>query len=339
MLKILNSLFIFIIGKMKIFFNRLPSFIIVVSVIIAVFISFYPLMNALSWGEFRPYIIGMNQVLKLILLACFIFLSVCFLYWQILALIVAAVIFSSQKYNENELKSLIGTSIGAFLFSFKRPMHSMWFGKKIPLIYNVKKKNHSNKYDVWQHESLALTPIYKDWDTFYRILKTDVLPSWIWIIFIVNFSHDVNLWVINSICIAGFFYFRSRLRKIQINRLKEMGLLSLPIASIRTEDLGILVKYTDYVNKKIVDDAPHLEVGQEFDVVLNPSPRSQKEKIQVQIRNSETPNFPALVTEFHYPDLHKAITDAEKNQERFVIKLLEVFPNGKVLLGLKFEKI
>ncbi len=108
---------------------------------------------------------------------------------------------------------------------------------------------------------------------------------------------------------------------------------------MRTENLGILVTYTDYANKKIVDDTPHLAVGQEFDVVLNPSPRTQKEKTLVQIRNSKTPNYPALVTEFHYEDLHKAITDAEKNQERFVVKLVEVFPNGEVLLGLKFERI
>jgi hypothetical protein len=134
------------------------------SITIAVCISFFPFWDQASRGEFRPYMIGINQVLKLILIACFIFLAVCFLYWQILAVLVAAVIFSNQKAreSENELNFLISTSIGAFLFSFKIPMHSMWFGKKIPLIYNVKEKNYSNKYDVWQHEYVALTPIYKD---------------------------------------------------------------------------------------------------------------------------------------------------------------------------------
>ena len=46
-----------------------------------------------------------------------------------------------------------------------------------------------------------------------------------------------------------------------------------------------IAEYLDYTNRKILDDEPHLEIGQSMLVSLKKIPRNEEEKKEVEIRN------------------------------------------------------
>ncbi|MDG1720181.1 MAG: hypothetical protein P8I31_02900 [Bacteroidia bacterium] len=92
-----------------------------------------------------------------------------------------------------------------------------------------------------------------------------------------------------------------------------------------------IAEYLDYINRKILDDEPHLEIGQSMLVSLRKIPRNEEEEEEVEIRNPNTPNSPALICKINNRVL------ADKLREggcELKVKLFEIGDYGRVTLEM-----
>ena len=90
-------------------------------------------------------------------------------------------------------------------------------------------------------------------------------------------------------------------------------------------------EYLDYINRKIPDDEPHLEIGQSMLVSLKEMPRNEKEKNEVEIKNPNTPDNPAMICKINNRALANKLREGgcELN-----VKLFEIGDYGRVTLEM-----
>jgi hypothetical protein len=100
-----------------------------------------------------------------------------------------------------------------------------------------------------------------------------------------------------------------------------------------TNGLIIVVKYEDYLNRKISDDKPHLTIGQKFDVVFKTFPRNSAEKKLIEIKNPNTPNSPALVCKFK----DEGLADAIRGGYSLNAELINIKEEGNLEIKLSLE--
>jgi hypothetical protein len=84
------------------------------------------------------------------------------------------------------------------------------------------------------------------------------------------------------------------------------------------------VRYLDYFEKKISDDEPHLENGQELDVTVKEFPRDEDEKNTVFLYNNRTPGNKALVYRLRDADWAD-LARAGRVKARVIVKADPVF--------------
>jgi hypothetical protein len=113
-----------------------------------------------------------------------------------------------------------------------------------------------------------------------------------------------------------------------INRSKVLN--KLPTFFIKQNKLIMVVDYEDYLNKKIVDDEPHIKVNQNLKAVLKKHPRTTEEKETIEIINPETPGVPALVTKIK----DAGITNAISNGYELKVRVLQMREFGKLEIML-----
>lgn len=109
-----------------------------------------------------------------------------------------------------------------------------------------------------------------------------------------------------------------------ISRYKILN--KIPIFFIKQNKLRMVVDYEDYLNKKIVDDEPHISFYQKLKAVIKKHPRTIEEKGTIEIINPETPGVPALVTKIK----DENITNAISNGYELKVRALEMKDYGKL---------
>ena len=92
----------------------------------------------------------------------------------------------------------------------------------------------------------------------------------------------------------------------------------LPIKLMKANNIRLLLKYDDYLNKQISDDEPHLLINQSFELKIKNLPRNEKEKNLIEIRNKNTPNNSALISMIEDSGLANAIRSGEVIKTRLV---------------------
>jgi hypothetical protein len=130
-----------------------------------------------------------------------------------------------------------------------------------------------------------------------------------------------------SIFLHLYIYFIIRLRKGYLEKF--------PTKLLKKNKIRMVVVYEDYINQKIVDNEPHLTSGQFFKVVKKEYSRNSEEEITIEIRNTESPEYPALVTKIN------DISLSEKINERYELKVrvVEMMSFAKVEIELWLEDI
>ena len=89
--------------------------------------------------------------------------------------------------------------------------------------------------------------------------------------------------------------------------------------------------YLDYINRKILDDEPHLEIGQSMLVSLKEMPRNEKEEKEVEIKNPNTPNNPAMICKINNRVLANKLREGGCELK---VKLLKTESYGVVTLEM-----
>ena len=199
------------------------------------------------------------------------------------------------------------------------------------------KDEYNNKIS---RASSTFFPLYGNWNSHVgetAIIKIICIVAWL--IFYIYFSHLVGEIILGVLSILFIYIVHLSFQSMKFRQLKSLGLLSIPIGVLERSGVRIDVAYKDYIKKKIVDDLPHLVIGQEFEVIINNCPRTDLEKNKVQIRNPNTPNYSALVQEFCFEDFSKSIKEAEKNNKRLVTKLVDILNDGIITIEMKYEEI
>jgi len=93
---------------------------------------------------------------------------------------------------------------------------------------------------------------------------------------------------------------------------------TLPIKFMESNKLSLILEYEDYINKRIIDDEPHLYLNQSFEFQLKNLPRNDSEKNTIEIRNNHTPVNSALVARIEDYGLANAIRNGSVIKSRLV---------------------
>jgi hypothetical protein len=92
----------------------------------------------------------------------------------------------------------------------------------------------------------------------------------------------------------------------------------LPVKLMKTNKITLILPYEDYINKKIIDDEPHLKLNQSFEFKIKNLPRNESEKNTIEIRNNNTPINSALITKIEDWGLANAIRNGNAIKSRLV---------------------
>lgn len=107
-----------------------------------------------------------------------------------------------------------------------------------------------------------------------------------------------------------------------------------PTKFIKSNNVRLIVKYEDYINHKIADDEPHIKINQHFEVNLKSLPRNDYEKNLIEIKNPNTPIYPALVYKIEDVYLANAI------REGYILKakLIKIKEEGNLEIELSLKE-
>ena len=109
----------------------------------------------------------------------------------------------------------------------------------------------------------------------------------------------------------------------------------LPINYLKNNRIRMLIKYEDYINYKIADGKPHIEVNQFLEVIKKEYPRTSVEKETIEIRNFQTSGSPALVTKFNDSRLVKAIDEGHELK----VRIFDIKEYGEIEIEMWLENI
>ena len=113
------------------------------------------------------------------------------------------------------------------------------------------------------------------------------------------------------------------------------SLNELPLYIMKFNRIRMLIKYEDYINYKIADDKPHIEVNQFLIVIKKEYPRTSEEKQTIEIRNFQTSGSPALVTKFNDSRLVKAIDEGHELK----VRIFDIKEYGEIEIEMWLENI
>ncbi len=184
-------------------------------------------------------------------------------------------------------------------------------------------KNKISKYEFTNFKR-NFHPFFKDENQkdllSEYIFASSVITIILFIIpYILNyFGYDTGLDDDTTRLDGGLFAIYVHIGILMVSTKRNDTLDKLPVKLMETNKISLILPYEDYINKKINDDEPHLNLNQSFEFTVKKLPRNESEKNTIEISNNNTPNNSALIARIEDCGLASAIRNGDVIKSRLV---------------------
>ena len=187
----------------------------------------------------------------------------------------------------------------------KKPFHKVNYVDYVPEL----DKEYIGNYFFITIQTFLVFVLVQIFNFFYFLDKGSEFPG-------------TSLFILKLTTFFYILYVKYRIYKENKDLLKDI--LISPIAKIKTS-------YYDYINKKIDDDEPHLELNQSFEFQVKEHFRNSLEERQITIINPKTPNNPSIVMVLESAFLANHI----RNGDKLKAKLIKILPNTELVIEIE----
>jgi hypothetical protein len=196
-------------------------------------------------------------------------------------------------------------------------------------------KNKKSKYN-FKNFQRNFHPFFKDENQEYK------LSGYIFLLVVIFLFHILIPLIVNYFSKDGLgfniptlFAFYAHVAILSEAHDRNNTLDKLPVKLMQKHKISLILPYEDYINKKIVDDEPHLQLNQSFEFTVKKVPRTESEKATIEIKNNNTPNNPALISSIEDSDLANIIRNGGAVKSR----LISIGEFAKLEIELSIDKV